>query len=208
MAVRTIGSILIVLLGLAWAFHTQLRDFYSSLQPWLAGSLNLIGAIAPWLLVAGGALALARLHGWPVLHRWLRPSLLDIVYEPQKHAALRQHNLRDYHVEVRNRATDRAIAGVIVTWDETPFTRLIDRKLSRDWLLSPTLIQASSAVSVFLFSMEDDVEINASHNDVLRRAWVITVRASGNGTSEAVARFQYDPGRTPKLKKLVIRHSR
>jgi hypothetical protein len=45
--------------------------------------------------------------------------------------------LRDYHVEVRNRTADRAIAGVIVTWDETLFTRLIDRKLSRDWLLSP-----------------------------------------------------------------------
>jgi hypothetical protein len=202
MAVRTIGSILIVLLGLAWAFHAQLRDFYASLQLWLAEPLNLIGAIAPWLLVAGGALALARLHGWPALHSWLRPSLLDIVYEPQKHATVRRHNLRDYHVEVRNRAADRALAGVIVTWDETPFTRLIDKKLSRDWLLSPTLIQASSAVSVFLFSMEDDVEINASHNDVLGRACVITVRASGKGTPEAVAEFQYDPGRAPKLKKL------
>src|SRR5262245_63201666 len=107
MSVRTIGSILIVLLGLAWAFHPQLRDAYASLQPWLAEPLNFIGAIGPWLLIAGGALALARLHGWPAVRRRLRPSLLDIVYEPQKHSAVKRRNLREYHVAVRNRAADR-----------------------------------------------------------------------------------------------------
>lgn len=200
-AVRTIGAILIVLLGLLWAFHAQVRDLYVSLQPWLVGPLNLVSAIVPWLLIAGRAVALARLHGWPALRRWLRPSALDIVYEPQKHAPVGPRNLRDYRIEVRNR-TDRAIAGVIVTWDETPFTRFIDKKLSRDWLLSPTPIEASSAVSVFLFSLPDEVQIDAGKNDVLGRACVITVSASGSGTPEAVARFQYDPGKTPKLKRL------
>jgi hypothetical protein len=203
-AVRTIGSILIILLGLLWAFQAEVHDVYVNLQPWLAKPVNLFSAIAPWLLIAGGVFSFTLLHVWPALHRWLRPSPLDIIYEPQKHACVRQRNLRDYHIEVRNRTTDRTIAGVIVTWDETPFTRFIDRKLSRDWLLSPTSIEASSAISVFLFSLEDDVQIEENKNDVLDRVCVITVRAIGNGTHEAVARFKYEPGKTPKLKRLWL----
>jgi hypothetical protein len=201
-AVRTIGSILSILLGLLWAFQAEVHDIYVSLQPWLAKPVNLFSEIAPWLLIAGGVLSVTLLHVWPALHRWLRPSTLDIIYEPQKHACVRQRNRRDYHIEVRNRTTDRTIAGVIVTWDETPFTRFIDRKLSRDWLLSPTSIEASSAISVFLFSLEDDIQIKETKNDVLGRVCVITVRAIGNGTHETVARFKYEPGKTLKLKRL------
>jgi len=200
---RTIVAVLSILLGLLWAFHAEVLGIYASLQPWLAGPLNRLGEIGPWLLIAGGVLAVTMLHLRPSVQRWLRPSSLDIVYEPQRHARVRRQNLRDYHVEVRNRTTDRTIAGVIVTWDETPLTRHIDRKLSRDWLLSPTSIEPSSAVSVFLFSLEDDVQAKANRNDVLGRKWVITVRANGNGT-EAVARFRYDPGKTPKLKRLWL----
>jgi hypothetical protein len=202
--VRTIFGILSILLGLLWAFHAEVRDIYVNLQPWLARPANLLGEIGPWLLIAGGVLSVSMLHVWPAVHRWLRPNPLDIIYEPQRHACVRRQNVRDYRIKVRNRTTDRTIAGVIVTWDETPFTRFIDRKLSRDWLLSPTSIEASSAVSVFLFSLEDDIQIKANRNDVLGRGCVITVRANGNGTHEAVARFRYDPGKTPKLKRLWL----
>jgi hypothetical protein len=201
---RTIVAILSILLGLLWAFHAEVLDIYVGLQPWLARPRNLLGGIGPWLLIAGGVLAVTMLHIWPSVHRWLRPSPLEIVHEPQRHASVRRQNLRDYHIEVRNRATDRTIAGVIVTWDETPFTRFIDRKLSRDWLLSPTSIEPSSAVSVFLFSLEDDIQAKANRNDVLGRKCVITVRANGNGTPEAVARLRYDPGKTPKLRRLWL----
>ena len=201
---RTIVGILSILLGLLWAFHAEVRDIYVNLQPWLARPANLLGEIGPWLLIAGGVLSVTMLHVWPAVHRWLRPSPLDIIYEPQRHACVRRQNLRDYHIEVRNRTTDRTIAGVIVTWDETPFTRFIDRKLSRDWLLSPTSIEASSAVSVLLFSLEDDIQTKGNRNDVLGRKCVITVRANGNGTHEAAARFRYDPGKTPKLKRLWL----
>ncbi len=201
---RTIGSILSILLGLLWAFQAKVHDIYVSLQPWLAQPVNLFNEIGPWLLIAGGVLSVTLLHVWPALHRWLRPAPLDIIYESQKHASVRRRNLRDYHIEVRNRTTDRTIAGVIVTWDETPFTRFIDSKLSRDCLLSPTSIEASSSVSVFLFSLEDDIQIK-ENNGVLGRVCVITVRASGNGkTHEAVARFRYEPGKTPKLKRLWL----
>ena len=202
---RTIGSILGILLGLLWAFQAKVHDTYVSLQPWLAKPVTLFIEIGPWLLIAGGVLSVTVLHVWPALHRWLRPSPLDIIYEPQKHACVRRRNLRDYHIEVRNRTTDGPIADVIVTWDETPFTRFIDSKLSRDCLLSPTSIEASSAVSVFLFSLEDDIQIKAGRNGVLGHACVITVRASGTGrTHEAVARFKYEPGKTPKLKRLWL----
>jgi len=174
-----------------------------NLQPWLAKPVNILGEIGPWLLIAAGVLSVTMLHVWPAVHRLLRPSPLDIIYEPQRHACVRRRNLRDYNIEVRNRNTERTIAGVIVTWDETPFTRFIDRELSRDWLLSPTSIEASSAVSIFLFSLEDDIRIKANRNDVLGRGCVITVRANGNG-HEAVARFRYDPGKTPKLKRLWL----
>jgi hypothetical protein len=70
------------------------------------------------------------------------------------------------------------------TWDETPFTRFIDRKLSRDWLLSPMSIEASSAVLVFLFSLEDDIQTKANKNDVLGRGRVITLRATASGRTK------------------------
>jgi len=204
--VRTIGSILSILLGLLWAFQAKIHDIYVDLHPWLAKPVNLFSEFGPWLLIAGGVLSVTLLHVRPALHRWRRPGPLDIIYEPQKHACVRRRNLRDYHIEVRNRARDGTIADVIVTWDETPFTRFIDSKLSRDWLLSPTSIEASSAVSVFLFSLEDDVQIKESRNGVLGRACVITLRASGNGRRkhEAVARFKYEPGKTPKLRRLWL----
>src|SRR5262249_7757354 len=105
-----------------------------------------------------------------------------------------------YYVEVRNRTTDRTIYDVIVTWDETPFTRLMDKKHSRDCLLSPTSIAPSSSVSVFLFSVEDDLQIVRHKNDVVGLASVFTLQASGREKDEATARFKYEPDKSPKLR--------
>ena len=202
--VRTIGSILIILVGLVWEFSAEIHTFIDQianqkLQAWLAAHISQIGPLA---LIGGGIFWIAFLHASPALRRWLRPSPLAIFYKPQAHTSVRRRNMRDYHIEVRNCTTDRTISDVIVTWDETPFTRFIDKKLSRDWLLSPTSIAPSSSVSIFLFSLEDDLRIADNKNDVLRLAGTFTVRASGKGMEELTARFRYEPDKFPKLRKL------
>jgi len=118
------------------------------------------------------------------------------------HASVRHRNMRDYHIELRNCATDQTISDVIVTWDETPFTRFIDKTFSRDWLLSPTSIGPSSSASIFLFSLKDDLRIVENKNDVLGRASTFTVRASGKGIDDLTARFRYEPDKVPKLRML------
>src|SRR5947208_15100431 len=160
-AVRTIGSILIILVGLVWEFSAEIHTFIDQianqkLQAWLAAH---IGQIGPLALIAGGIFWIVSLHALPALRRWLRPSPLAIIYKPQAHASLRHRNMRDYHIELRNCTTDQTISDVIVTWDETPFTRFIDKTLSRDWLLSPTSIGPSSSASSLLFSLTVDLLI-------------------------------------------------
>jgi hypothetical protein len=140
--VRTVGSILIILLGLVWEFSAQIQTFIGQitgprLHEWLATHISQIG---PLVLVGGGVFWITLLHIWPALRRWLRPHPLAILYKPKTHASLRRRNMRDYYIELRNRTADRTISDVIVTWDETPFTRFIDKKLYRDWLLSPSAI--------------------------------------------------------------------
>ena len=110
--------------------------------------------------------------------------------------------MRDYYIEVRNRSTDRTISSVIVTWDETVFTRAIDNKLSRECLLSLTSIEPSSSVSVFLFSLKDDIRTEGNKNNELGRESTFTIRVSGNGTNESTARLRYEPDKIPKLRRL------
>jgi hypothetical protein len=202
-AVRTIGSILIILVGLVWEFSAEIHAFIGQITgqklTWLAAHISQIGPLA---LIGGGIFYIALLHAWPALHRWLRPSPLAIIYKPQTHTSVRRGNMRDYHIELRNCTTDRTISDVIVTWDETPFTRFIDEKLIRDWLLSPTSIAPSSSASILLFSLEDDLRIVEKKNDVLGLASAFTVRASGKGMDELTARFRYEPDKFPKLRKL------
>jgi hypothetical protein len=203
-AVRTIGSILIILVGLVWEFSAEIHTFIDQitdqkLQAWLAARISQIG---PLTLIGGGIVWIALLHAWPALRRWLRPSPLAVIYKPQTHTSVRRRHMRDYHIELRNCTTDRIISDVIVTWDETPFTRFIDKKLARDWLLSPTSIAPSSSVSILLFSLEDDLQIVENKNDVLGRASTFTVRASGKGMDELTARFRYEPAKFPKLRRL------
>jgi len=112
------------------------------------------------------------------LHRWLRPSPLEIVYKPPAQTSV-WRSMRDYYIEVRNRSTDRTISSVIVTWDETVFTRAIDNKLSRECLLSLTSIEPSSSVSVFLFSLKDDIRTEGNKNNELGRESTFTIRVSG-----------------------------
>jgi hypothetical protein len=201
---RTIRAILIILVGLAWEFSAEIHTFVGQfigqkLQAWLAEYISQIGPLA---LIGGGIFWIAFLHTLPTLRRWLRPSPLAVIYKPQTHTSVRRRNLRDYHIELRNCTTDQTISDVIVTWDETPFTRFIDQELSRDWLMSPTSIAPSSSASIFLFSLEDDLRTAANRNDVLASASTITVRASGKGTDELIARFRYEPDRLPKLRRL------
>jgi hypothetical protein len=201
-AMRTIGSILIILTGLVWEFSAEIGTLIGQitnqkLQAWLAAHISQIGPLA---LIGGGIFWIAFLHAWPLLGRWFRPSPLAIIYKEQTHTSIRRRKMRDYHIEVRN-CTDRAISDVIVTWDETPFTRFIDEKLSRDWLLSPTSIAPSASVSVFLFSLEDDLRIVKDKNDVLRLSSTLTVRVSGEGMDEITVRFRYQPDKVPKLRR-------
>jgi hypothetical protein len=202
--VRTIGSILIILVGLFWEFSAEIHTlidqiFNQELQARLAAHISQIGPLA---LIGGGIFWITFSHAWPALRRWLSPSPLAIKYYPEAHTSVRRRNMRDYHIEVRNYTTDQTISDVIVTWDETAFTRFIDEKLSRDWLLSPTSIAPSSSVSIFLFSLEDDLRIAENKNDVLGLASTFTVRASGKGMNELTARFRYEPDKVPKLRRL------
>jgi hypothetical protein len=200
---RTIGGILIILVGLVWEFSAEIHTFIGQivdhkLQAWLAAHISQIG---PLILIGGGIFWVALLQGWPALRRWLRPSPLAIIYNPQTHTSVRRRNMRDYYIELRNCTTDRPISDLIVTWDETPFTQFIDKKLARDWLLSPTSIAPSSSVSILLFSLDDELQIE-NKNDVLGLASTFTVRASGKGMDELTARFRYEPAKSPKLRKL------
>jgi hypothetical protein len=194
----------IILLGLVWEFSAEIQTFISQIaghrwQQWFA---RLIGELGPWLLTGAGVFWITLLRVWPALRRWLWPHPLAIVYEPQTHTSVRRRNIRDYCIELRNRAPDRTISDVIATWDETAFTRFIDEKLSRDWLLSPTAIAPSSSVSILLFSLEDDLPIAKNKNDVLGLTNTFTVRVSAKGLDDLTARFRYEPDRFPKLRKL------
>jgi hypothetical protein len=203
--VRTIGAILVILLGLVWQFSAELPIFVDpaaveKLQAWLAASTALISQIAPLALIAGGVFWIVCLHAWPAVHRRLRPGPLEIVYKPPAQTSA-WRNTRDYYIDVRNCTTDRTIAGVIVTWDETPFTRAIDKKLSRDWLLSPTSIEPASSVPVFLFRLKDDLGAEENKSHALGRESTFTIRVNGDGIDEATARFKYQPAKIPKLKR-------
>ena len=202
-AVRTISGVLIILAGLVWKFSAELRALVDEivdqrLQAWLAAQ---VGQIGPWALIGGGIVWLGFSYAWPALRRGLRPTPLAIIYQPQVHTSVRRRDTRDYNIELRNRTTDRTIADVIVTWDETAFTRFIDQRLSREWLLPPTSIQPSSSVSIFLFSVEDDLQV-VEKNAVLGRPSTVTIRASGAGIDELTARFRYEPDKSPKLRRL------
>lgn len=201
---RTMSGVLIILAGLAWEFASELHAFIDEiidpdLRAWLAAH---VGQIGPWALMGGGIVWLGFLHAWPVLRDRLRRGPLAIDYRPDVHTSIRRRNMRDYHIELRNRSTDRTIDGVIVTWDETPFTRFIDERLAREWLLPPTSIAPSSSVSIFLFSVEDHLQIVENRNAVLGRPSTFAVRASGKGMDELTARFRYDPSKSPKLGRL------
>src|SRR5438270_13405157 len=94
-AVRTIGSILIILVGLVWEFSAEIHTFIGQiagqkLQAWLAAHIS---QIAPLALIGGGTFCIALLHAWPALHRWLRPSPLAIIYKPQTHTSVRLRNM-------------------------------------------------------------------------------------------------------------------
>src|SRR5262249_33938902 len=183
--------------GLVWKFSTELHTFVGEiidhdLQAWLATHA---GQIVPWALIGGGIAWLGFLHAWPVLRDRLRRGPLAIDYRPELHASVRRRNMRDYHIELRNRTIDRTVDDVIVTWDETPFTRFIDERLAREWLLPPTSIAPSASVRIFLFSAEDDLQIAENKNAVLGRPSTFIVRASGKGMDELAARFKYEPGR-------------
>ena len=205
-AVRTLGGILIILVGLAWEFSAKLHIFVDQVtiqkwQAWLAAHTTLINQIAPLALIGGGVFWIVFLHARPALHRWLRPSPLKIVYKPPAQTSV-WRSMRDYYIEVRNSSTDQTISSVIVTWDETVFTRAIDNKLSRECLLSPTSIEPSSSVSVFLFSLKDDIRTEGNKNNELGRESTFTIRVSGNRTNESTARFRYEPDKIPKLRRL------
>ena len=201
---RTMSGVLIILAGLAWKLASELHTFVDEiidpgLQAWLAAH---VGQLGPWALIGGGIVWLGFLHAWPVLRDRLRRGPLAIDYQPEVHTSLRRRNMRDYHIELRNRTMDRTIDDVIVTWDETPFTRFIDERLAREWLLPPTSIAPSASVRIFLFSAEDDLGIVENKNAVLGRPSTFVVRASGKGIDELAARFKYEPGRSPKLRRL------
>jgi hypothetical protein len=203
-AVRTISAIVIILAGVVWNFSAELQSFVDAildqkLRAWLALRA---GQIGPWALIAGGIGWLAFLQARPALSRWLQRSPLAIIYQPQVHTSLRRRNLRDYHIELRNRSKGQTIADVIVTWDDTPFTRFIDERLAREWLLPPTSIAPSSSVSIFLFSVDDDLRIVENKNAVLGRPSTIVIRASGKGINELTAQFRYEPDQSPKLRQL------
>jgi hypothetical protein len=79
-AVRTTGSILIILVGLVWEFSAKIQTFIGQitgqkLQEWLAAHISQIG---PLVLIAGGIFWIALLHAWPALRRWFRPHPLAI----------------------------------------------------------------------------------------------------------------------------------
>jgi len=202
--VRTIAGILIILVGLAWEFSAELQTFVGQvaiqeLQAWFAHTRA--RQVAPLALIGAGVSWIVFLHARPALRRWLRPSPLDIVLTPPAQASA-WRDARDYCVEVRNRSTERTISGVIVTWDETPFTRSIDQKLSRDCLLPPTSIEPSSSVSVLLFRLKDEHRTEGHKNDELGRESTFAIRVSGNGIDDSTARFRYQPDKIPKLRKL------
>jgi hypothetical protein len=204
--VRTTAAIFIILLGLAWEFSAEVRNFVDpataqKLQGWLEAHATLINQIVPLVLIVGGVFWIGVLYAWPVLHGWFQSRPLEIIYKPPAHTSM-WRNMRDYYIEVRNCTTDRTIFGVIVTWDQTPFTRFIDRKLHRDCLLSPTSIEPSSSESVLLFSLKDDLGVEESKNDELRRPSTFTIRVIGKGMAESTARFKYEPNKIPKLRKL------
>jgi len=204
--VRTATAVFIILLGVAWEFSAELRHLIDpataqKFQGWLEAHATLINQVVPLVLIVAGVFWIGFLYAWPVLHRAFQSRPLQIIYRPPAHTSM-WRNLRDYYIEVRNCTTDRTISGVIVTWDQTPFTRFIDRKLYRECLLSPTSIEPSSSESVLLFSLKDDLDMDESKNDELRRVSTFTIRAIGNGTAESTARFKYEPNKIPKLRKL------
>src|SRR5262249_38726429 len=158
-----------LLLGVAWEFSAELRHLIDpataqKFQGWLEAHATLINQVVPLVLIVAGVFWIGFLYAWPVLHRAFQSRPLQIIYRPPAHTSM-WRNLRDYYIEVRNCTTDRTISGVIVTWDQTPFTRFIDRKLYRECLLSPTSIEPSSSESVLLFSLKDDLDMDESKND-------------------------------------------
>lgn len=201
---RTTGSILVILVGLVWEFSAEIQTLIGQftgqkLQQWFAGHISQIG---PWALIGAGIFWIALLHAGPTFQRWLRPRPLAIIYKPKTHTSVRRRNLRDYNIELRNCTADRTVSDVIVTWDETLFTRFIDEKLSRDWLFGPASIAPSSSAFILLFTLEDNLRLAKNKNDVLGLANTFVVRASGKGMDDLTARFRYEPDKLPKLRKL------
>jgi hypothetical protein len=188
--------------GLVWKFSAQvwrLLGWFIDRLP--AGLAAAIGQVGPWILIAGGIVWLGYLYARPLLQRLLRPSPLVIIFDPRAHRSVRR-NMRDYHIELRNRSKERTIMDVIAIWDETPFTRFVDQRLARDWLLSPTSIPPSASVSVFLFSAEDDLAAVGNKNPALGKSSSFRVWVNATDIDELTAHFKYDPGRSPKLRRL------
>jgi hypothetical protein len=191
----------LVVAGLVWEFSAQLWTLFGWFIDRLSLGLAAVGQVGPWILITGGIVWLGYLYARPRLQRLFRPSPLVIMFDPRVHTSVRR-KMRDYHIELRNRSKEKTIVDVIATWDETPFTRFVDQSLAREWLLPPTSIPPSSSVSVFLFSAEDDPAAVGNKNAVLGKSSSFRVWVSAMGIDELTAHFKYDPGRSPKLRRL------
>jgi hypothetical protein len=111
-----------------------------------------------------------------------------------------------YYIDVFNRTTDRTVRDVKVTWDETPFTTLLDDEVRRgaDYERRNLLHEASSlhpqeGQLFYLFGLDDRIVDSPDRDDVLGHASCFTVRASGTDAAEITAVFEYSPLRFPKL---------
>src|SRR5262249_61740962 len=120
-AVRTIGSILIIVAGLVWEFsaeiHTAIGQMTSpGFQAWLASHISQFG---PWILIAGGIFWIAFSQIWASLRRWLGRGGLAIVYEPRADTALRRGRRREDRGGGTNRTTAGRVCSTVGTSRQT-----------------------------------------------------------------------------------------
>ena len=104
-----------------------------------------------------------------------------------------------YYVEILNRATDRTIHDLEVTWDRTPFTGFIDSQTRQTVLCQSEKLDPRESQRVYLFGVDDSILTTPDPIDVLRHASHFIVRARGRDAAEVTAEFEYSPLRFPKL---------
>jgi hypothetical protein len=107
-----------------------------------------------------------------------------------------------YHVGVRNKATDRTVHDLEITWDPTPFTKYIDGAVrprdhgeDRAAALDPRETQYA-----YLVGLDDKPMLFADYSmDIFKHPSFFTVRARSKDAGEVTAEFEYNPFQFPRI---------